>query len=429
MSRSSRRGCRGSPPGSAGSSRSTALDPTSRSSAGVGGAPSARQAWRRGGNPAPRPSSCRHGSETRLTHLRLERPGRRRGPPGPRQPRPAQRDVGPDDRLLGGARSTSWPPTASVRVVVVTGEGTAFCSGGNTVAGSPASRTPTVDDLRTRMMPFYRAWLSIRRLEVPTIAAVNGPAIGAGLCLALACDIRYAAAGREARASRSSSSGCTPGWPATYLLPDVVGEAHARDLLLTGRMVDADEALRLGLVSRVHRRRRASTTEVLRDAAGIAATAPIAEPAHQARAARRRPRGTSSAACSGRRWPSRSRWPPRTCRRASAPPARSGRRSSPAADARRRDAGNGEEAPGLHSRRLPSPCERGGARRRGRGPHLRANLGGRSGAGQCGRPHRLWINLWTTLWTERRLRWTRRRGTACGGHARAWPTAPLTRQE
>ena len=55
----------------------------------------------------------------------------------------------------------------------------------------------TVDHLRSRMLPFYRAWLSIRRLEVPTIAAVNGHAIGAGLCLALACDIRYAAAGAK----------------------------------------------------------------------------------------------------------------------------------------------------------------------------------------------------------------------------------------
>ena len=81
----------------------------------------------------------------------------------------------------------------SVRAVVVTGEGSAFCSGGDTgwIAGEPDA---SVDHLRSRMVAFYRAWLSIRRLEVPTIAAVNGPAIGAGLCVALACDLRYAAA-------------------------------------------------------------------------------------------------------------------------------------------------------------------------------------------------------------------------------------------
>jgi enoyl-CoA hydratase len=77
---------------------------------------------------------------------------------------------------------------------VVTGEGAAFCSGGDTswIAGEPDA---TVDGLRHRMLPFYRAWLSLRRLEVPTIAAVNGHAVGAGLCLALACDVRYAAVG------------------------------------------------------------------------------------------------------------------------------------------------------------------------------------------------------------------------------------------
>ena len=99
--------------------------------------------------------------------------------------------------------------------------------------------------------PFYRAWLSIRRLEVPTIAAVNGPAIGAGLCLALACDLRYAAAGRPARRAVRAGSACTPGWPRPTCCPTWSGAAHARDLLLTGRTVDADEALRLGLVSRV----------------------------------------------------------------------------------------------------------------------------------------------------------------------------------
>lgn len=161
----------------------------------------------------------------------------------------------------------------SVRVVVVTGAGSAFCSGGNTswIASEPDA---SVDHLRTRMMAFYRAWLSVRRLEVPTIAAVNGAAIGAGLCLALACDLRYAARGAKLGAP-FVKLGMHPGMAATHLLPGVVGEAHARDLLLTGRVVDADEALRLGLVSRVIEP-EGFLDDVLETAAGIAATAPIA---------------------------------------------------------------------------------------------------------------------------------------------------------
>jgi enoyl-CoA hydratase len=161
----------------------------------------------------------------------------------------------------------------SVRVVVVTGEGSAFCSGGNTswIASEPDA---TVDELRERMLPFYRAWLSIRRLEVPTIAAVNGPAIGAGLCLALACDIRYAASGAKLGVP-FVKLGMHAGMAGTYLLPDVVGAAHARDLLLTGRTVDADEALRLGLVSRVIER-GTFREEIRATAEAVAATAPIA---------------------------------------------------------------------------------------------------------------------------------------------------------
>jgi enoyl-CoA hydratase len=160
----------------------------------------------------------------------------------------------------------------SLRAVVVTGAGSAFCSGGNTswIASEPDA---TVDHLRTRMIAFYRAWLSIRRLEVPTIAAVNGHAIGAGLCLALACDIRYAADGAKLGVP-FVKLGMHAGMAATYLLPNVVGAAHARDLLLTGRVVDADEALRLGLVSRVIAA-NGFLGEVLDTARGIAATAPI----------------------------------------------------------------------------------------------------------------------------------------------------------
>jgi enoyl-CoA hydratase len=160
-----------------------------------------------------------------------------------------------------------------LRVVVVTGEGSAFCSGGDPrwIAGDPDA---TVDKLRTRMIEFYRAWLAIRRLEVPTIAAVNGPAVGAGLCLALACDLRYAAAGAVLSAP-FVRLGMNPGMASTYLLPDVVGDAQARELLLTGRRVDADEARSIGLVNRVFAA-DVFADEVQQIAEGIAGTAPIA---------------------------------------------------------------------------------------------------------------------------------------------------------
>src|SRR6187200_1868950 len=187
----------------------------------------------------------------------------------------------PDQRnAMSDAMTEAWSAAVAdlagdptVRAVVVTGEGSAFCSGGDTswIASEPDA---SVDHLRTRMIAFYRAWLSIRSLEVPTIAAINGPAIGAGLCLALACDLRYAAVGARMGVP-FVKLGMHAGMGGTYLLPNVVGEAAARDLLLTGRVVDADEALRLGLVSRVIDPDAFDTT-VLEAATGIAGNAPIA---------------------------------------------------------------------------------------------------------------------------------------------------------
>jgi len=115
----------------------------------------------------------------------------------------------------------------------------------------------SVDRLPAAMLPFYRSWLSIRRLEVPTIAAINGAAIGAGLCMPLACDIRVAST-RARMGVPFTRLGMHSGMGRTYLLPDVVGHSTARDLLLTGRLVDAQEALRIGLVSRVLPRRTSS---------------------------------------------------------------------------------------------------------------------------------------------------------------------------
>jgi len=208
---------------------------------------------------------------TSSTHLRVDRPAD--GVAVLTLDNPDQRNAMSEEMTSAWAAAIDdLAEDPTVRAVVVTGEGSAFCSGGNTawIASEPDA---TVDRLRTRMLAFYRAWLSIRKLEVPTIAAVNGPAIGAGLCLALACDLRYAAASARLGAP-FVKLGMHPGMAATYLLPNVVGEAHARDLLLTGRVVGADEALRLGLVSRVLDDDGFGDA-VLEIAAQIAATAPI----------------------------------------------------------------------------------------------------------------------------------------------------------
>ncbi|MET3962554.1 enoyl-CoA hydratase/carnithine racemase [Marmoricola sp. OAE513] len=207
-----------------------------------------------------------------LTDLRLERPSS--GVVRLVLDNPAQRNA------MSDAMTESWgraidaiAADASVRVVVVTGEGSAFCSGGNPawIAGEPDAE---VDYLRTRMIAFYRAWLAIRKLEVPTIAALNGPAVGAGLCMALACDLRYSAVGAKLSVP-FVKLGMNPGMGGTYLLPNVVGPVHARDLLLTGRAVEGDEALRMGLVNGVFEADDFAT-KVQEIAEGIAATAPIA---------------------------------------------------------------------------------------------------------------------------------------------------------
>ena len=206
-----------------------------------------------------------------LEHLRLERPSV--GVARLVLDNPAQRNA------MSDQMTRSWVDAVdelaadrSARVVVVTGAGSAFCSGGNTswIASEPDAE---VDYLRTRMMAFYRAWLSIRELEVPTIAAVNGHAIGAGLCVALACDIRYATSGARLGAP-FVKLGMHPGMAATYLLPNAIGDANARELLLTGRTVEAEEARQLGLVSQVFDPTdfAARVDEI---AEGIAATAPI----------------------------------------------------------------------------------------------------------------------------------------------------------
>lgn len=162
----------------------------------------------------------------------------------------------------------------SARVVVITGAGKAFSSGGDLgmLAKDAGMRSdgPTIGTPRD----FYARFLSIRSLPMPTIAAINGHAVGAGLCFALACDIRIAVS--DAKMGMTFARlGIHPGMGATYFLPRLIGTARACELFFTGRVVDACEAERLGIVNRVVERARfAETVSTL--AREIAACAPIA---------------------------------------------------------------------------------------------------------------------------------------------------------
>jgi enoyl-CoA hydratase len=136
----------------------------------------------------------------------------------------------------------------SVRAVIVTGNGKAFCAGGDLswINPGPGADVPTI---RTKMRSFYPRFLAIRSLDVPTIAAVNGAAIGAGLCVAMACDLRVAA--EDAKLSTAFMRlGMHPGMAATYLLTRLVGTARAAELFFTAKTVDGKEAERIGLVNR-----------------------------------------------------------------------------------------------------------------------------------------------------------------------------------
>lgn len=164
---------------------------------------------------------------------------------------------------------------AAARVVVLTGTGKAFSSGGylgmlaRDTGARPDTDAPSIGSARE----FYERFLAIRDLPVPTIAAINGHAIGAGLCVALACDLRIAVA--DAKLGMTFSKlGIHPGMGATYLLPRLIGTARACELFFTGRTIDATEAERLGLLNRAVPR-QAFEQAVHALAQEIAAAAPI----------------------------------------------------------------------------------------------------------------------------------------------------------
>lgn len=133
-----------------------------------------------------------------------------------------------------------------LRVAILTGAGKAFSAGGDLQFLEDRTRDTPLRNAE-RMRQFYSRFLSIRSLPVPTIAAINGPAVGAGLCLAAACDMRLAAAG--ARLGWTFATlGIHPGMAATHFTAQILGPQMAAKLLLTGEIITGEEAARIGLV-------------------------------------------------------------------------------------------------------------------------------------------------------------------------------------
>ncbi|GAB3227317.1 enoyl-CoA hydratase [Mycolicibacterium hippocampi] len=141
----------------------------------------------------------------------------------------------------------------TVRAIVLTGAGRGFSSGAD---HKSAGSVPHVDGL-TRPTFALRSMevlddviLALRKMHQPVIAAVNGAAIGGGLCLALACDIRVAASGAYFRAAGINNGLTASELGLSFLLPRAIGTSRAFEMMLTGRDVTAEEAERSGLVSR-----------------------------------------------------------------------------------------------------------------------------------------------------------------------------------
>lgn len=140
----------------------------------------------------------------------------------------------------------------AVRAVVLTGAGRAFCS------GADLKQTGEMPEGRSRVGWVYDAQLDLAKLMLrlyelpqPVIAAVNGPAVGGGLAIALHCDVRLASP-----AARFGSVFIKVGLSSldvgtSYLLPKIVGIGHARELMLTGKIIDSEEAARIGLANRI----------------------------------------------------------------------------------------------------------------------------------------------------------------------------------
>ena len=156
-------------------------------------------------------------------------------------------DVAMSERLAGICAEARVDP--AIRGMIITGTGRAFCAGGN-LRPSGGLTGDAGQSVSAELQRFYRRCLSVRDVPVPTLAVINGYALGAGLCLALACDMRFAADSAKLGFNFAKLA-LHPGMAATYLLTRTVGYARACELFFSGELVSAARAGEIGLVNRV----------------------------------------------------------------------------------------------------------------------------------------------------------------------------------
>jgi enoyl-CoA hydratase len=133
------------------------------------------------------------------------------------------------------------------RALVVTGNGRAFCAGAN-LENLFGDLDRPQDQLRDHLMGVYASFLGLRDLAIPTIAAVDGPAVGAGLNIALACDV-IVAGPRAGFGPTFAEIGLHPGGGCTWMLTQRIGTANVLTALLAGQVIGTDEAYRLGIAN------------------------------------------------------------------------------------------------------------------------------------------------------------------------------------
>jgi 2-(1,2-epoxy-1,2-dihydrophenyl)acetyl-CoA isomerase len=136
------------------------------------------------------------------------------------------------------------------RVVIITGAGRAFCAGGDVEFMRELQKRGDVETFRKLLRAGGEIVMQVVEMPKPVIASINGVAAGAGCNLALACDYRIAS-DRAKLGETFVRIGLHPDWGGTWLLPRLVGRSRATEIMMTGRMVDAAEALMIGMVDRV----------------------------------------------------------------------------------------------------------------------------------------------------------------------------------